>query len=119
MKKARRKRLRVRDYVRKLKTETPCLICGTYKELTFHHKDPSLKIDSVSTLSKSGNYAKIKKEIAKCDIICRDCHDIVEGWAVIFRSVKSTPKLTAKAFIYVAKVTYANHRRRTNSNKTT
>lgn len=47
----------------------------------FHHRDPSTKGDWTS-IRKHG-WEKIKLEIDKCDLLCANCHRIVEYGASI------------------------------------
>ena len=69
-------RKRKRNLIEQLKADTGCQDCGTKENLTFHHRNPSTKIDSVSNLvNKNCSVGKLKREIDKCDIICRSCHD--------------------------------------------
>lgn len=43
--------------------------------MDFHHRDPSTKTASVSNLVRCGSSkARIKAEIAKCDVMCANCH---------------------------------------------
>jgi hypothetical protein len=45
--------------------------------MEFDHRDPREKIDSVSKLVGHGAHKdKILREIAKCDLVCANCHRI-------------------------------------------
>ena len=66
------------QYLRDLKTKTPCIDCGInypYYVMDFDHvrgvKQANV-MELVSTLSKK----KIDEEIAKCEIVCSNCHRI-------------------------------------------
>lgn len=66
------------QYLRDLKTKTPCVDCGInypYYVMDFDHvrgvKHANV-MELVSTLSKK----KIDEEIAKCEIVCSNCHRI-------------------------------------------
>lgn len=66
------------QYLRDLKTKTPCIDCGInypYYVMDFDHvrgvKHANV-MELVSTLSKK----KIDEEIAKCEIVCSNCHRI-------------------------------------------
>ncbi len=66
------------QYLRDLKTKTPCVDCGInypYYVMDFDHvrgvKQCNV-MELVSTLSKK----KIDEEIAKCEIVCSNCHRI-------------------------------------------
>jgi hypothetical protein len=60
----------------------PCSKCGENKieNLTFHHIDPTTKIATVSSLARSSrSLAKVRREIKKCNVLCRACHDKQHG----------------------------------------
>lgn len=65
--------------VRELKAKTPCTDCGhnyPYYVMDFDHKDRAQKKFLLSSLSRSRNTTRttLLKEIAKCDIVCANCH---------------------------------------------
>jgi len=66
--------------VRVIKVEQGCLKCG-YKEhhaaLEFHHREPEKK---KFRLSESRNYSwkMVLEEIDKCDVLCANCHAVLE-----------------------------------------
>lgn len=45
--------------------------------LDLHHRDPKTKKFEV-TQNMTRSWAKIKAELAKCDVLCANCHRIVE-----------------------------------------
>lgn len=51
-----------------------CIRCGESHPacLQFHHRDPSTKLFAITRWSKSA--LKLRAEIAKCDILCANCH---------------------------------------------
>jgi hypothetical protein len=58
-----------------------CETCGYDKHqaaLTFHHIDPSKKEFTISGKSTVG-FNTIKKELDKCQLLCRNCHAIVHS----------------------------------------
>lgn len=61
-----------------LKLERGCAHCG-YQEhpaaLVFHHRDPSEKEYPVAQLV-SRAWDVVEAEIAKCDVLCSNCHAI-------------------------------------------
>lgn len=62
-----------REYKKTLK----CAMCGeTYWAcLDFHHTDPSIKDNIISRMVADGvGIEKIKEEIAKCVVLCSNCH---------------------------------------------
>jgi hypothetical protein len=53
-----------------------CVFCGynkCIKALEFHHKNPSNKEFSISSFHNS-NLDALKREIDKCNLLCRNCH---------------------------------------------
>jgi hypothetical protein len=57
----------------------PCMDCGgTFPPyvMDFDHRDPSQKSRGVSQLTGSGWTAGLLAEIAKCDLVCANCHRI-------------------------------------------
>ena len=64
-----------RKYLWEYKLKHPCKICGETHPicLSFHHKDRSKKECDVSSLINRG-WKKLKDEIAKCDVVCDNCH---------------------------------------------
>lgn len=56
-----------------------CSICGYNKPIwnvyDFHHRDPSKKDFSIS--GKSWSFDRLKQEVDKCDLLCRNCHSEV------------------------------------------
>lgn len=55
----------------------PCVDCGEadVRCLEFDHRDPSTKSDDVATLlSQAAAWARVRDEIAKCDVRCANCH---------------------------------------------
>ena len=60
------------DYKRNL----VCQQCGEDHPATldFHHTNPSEKEGNVSTLLRNENKTKLLAEVAKCVILCSNCH---------------------------------------------
>ena len=57
--------------------ETVCETCGEphWSCLQFHHRDAKTKITSVTQMATVGvNADMLVKEMAKCDLICANCH---------------------------------------------
>lgn len=50
-----------------------CICCGSDEDLDFHHKDPSTKLFTIAKASSFGE-ERFWKEVAKCELLCRDCH---------------------------------------------
>lgn len=72
------KEQQLRDIVIEAK-KVPCIDCGVsypHYVMDSHHRDPSEKEDVIATLVKMGNESRLRAELAKCDIICANCHRI-------------------------------------------
>ena len=56
----------------------PCTVCGESRTATlqFDHRNPEEKIGDISTMMYSVSNAKLWSEIAKCDVLCANCHAI-------------------------------------------
>lgn len=54
----------------------PCKICGESDIacLDFHHRDSTKKAANVSVAVAHWSIKRLQTEIAKCDIICSNCH---------------------------------------------
>lgn len=64
------------EYVNEIK-KSGCINCGytkCLKALTFHHINPKTKLNTISNLVCSGSLQNIIDEIAKCIILCQNCH---------------------------------------------
>lgn len=48
-----------------------CAVCGSVDRLEFDHIDPSTKIDVINFRWAA---AKVEAEVAKCQLLCRTCH---------------------------------------------
>lgn len=73
-----KKRIKNRyEFIEKLKIK--CEICGEDRKccLDFHHKDPSTKSYSVVHMAhNSFKLEDILAEVAKCSILCANCHRV-------------------------------------------
>jgi DNA replication protein DnaC len=74
------KRRRVKsDWVESLKKELKCKHCGfaDFRALCFHHLDPKEKEAEIANMLRN-NYGKEKilEEMAKCEVLCHNCHSI-------------------------------------------
>lgn len=77
---SRAQQIRRLDYLRRLKTETPCADCG------LHFPYYMMEFDHVKAPPKKGNgkkkrvsinamsFADMLVELDKCDIVCANCH---------------------------------------------
>jgi hypothetical protein len=68
---------RRRDWINSLKRK-PCEGCGSHiqdpSELDWHHKDPYEKGLSIGRGSFREGRQKLLEEIAKCLLLCKECH---------------------------------------------
>jgi hypothetical protein len=63
------------EYIREARN-VPCMDCGgiyPYYVMDFDHRDPSQKMGNISRML-GHSWTKLKAEIAKCDIVCANCH---------------------------------------------
>lgn len=53
-----------------------CLVCGETEAscLDFHHRDPTTRLFTLGSNIMSRSEAAIRAEIAKCDVLCANCH---------------------------------------------
>lgn len=68
--------LKKREEYRKFKEGLKCIRCGEdhIACLDFHHRDPSEKDGTVSSIARNNSTKKVLLEIEKCDILCANCH---------------------------------------------
>lgn len=73
---ARRKKLR--NEWNTFKSTLKCMKCGFshIAALDFHHTDPNLKEGSVSRFISNGQFRKAREEVAKCIVLCSNCHRV-------------------------------------------
>ena len=76
-----------KDYIRDKKISQGCLICGYKKcarSLHYHHINPDKKLFNISLTYKIGK-EKREEELAKCVLLCSNCHgEVEEGITKIF-----------------------------------
>lgn len=75
-------RAKILSEVRSLKSETPCDDCGgrfPYYVMQFDHVRGE-KIDKVNRMVYTSSYEAVMEEIAKCDIVCANCHHFRTFW---------------------------------------
>jgi 5-methylcytosine-specific restriction endonuclease McrA len=67
-----------------------CVFCGYDKyigSLDFHHLDPAKKdfgLSKVKNTSFNKNQDKIKKELDKCILVCRNCHGEIHANIIVY-----------------------------------
>lgn len=75
--KAYKKRLELRKWVYQLKHNNPCTDCNQrfpYYVMDFDHLEN--KNNTVSRLINTGSKKQVIEEIAKCELVCSNCHRI-------------------------------------------
>lgn len=71
----RKKRAAMRAHVNALKS-APCTDCGQcypYYVMQFDHITGT-KVGGINTLVQHGSWQKLYDEIAKCEVVCANCH---------------------------------------------
>ena len=74
------RRQRLRELIQQQKIGRVCEGCGIsdFRVLDFHHVDKNGKEGSIGkAVSKNWNEERILKEIAKCQVLCSNCHRIL------------------------------------------
>jgi len=74
-----RKMKRVQEYLRQIKRETGCRVCGESDPLAldFHHKPEEQK---EINLSEARTWRKAQHETKKCVVMCANCHRKSHGF---------------------------------------
>jgi hypothetical protein len=77
---ARRREQEIKEFVQQQKVGLSCKQCGNedIRVLDFHHRDNETKEVSISLIARKGwRNERILQEIAKCDVLCANCHRIL------------------------------------------
>lgn len=68
------------EYVRELRANTPCMDCGVnhpWYVMEFDHRDGAeSKEHRIPYLVNRGSRKRLLEEIAKCDLVCANCHSV-------------------------------------------
>lgn len=62
--------------VAEAKRDAPCMDCGGVFPpvcMDFDHRDPDIKEFAIAQ-HRAGSPSRLKREIAKCDLVCANCH---------------------------------------------
>jgi len=51
-----------------------CIACGSGEHLEFDHRDRATRLFNLSGKALDGKWEVILAELAKCDLLCRNCH---------------------------------------------
>src|ERR1035437_322921 len=68
----------MREYVDKIK-DVPCKDCGERHPsfgMDFDHRERESKYREIAKLVHGGSWENLYMEIAKCDVVCSNCHRI-------------------------------------------
>ena len=74
----RRKKEKLRNIMREQKAK-PCADCGNeylFYVMDFDHREGEEKMAHVSKLVQRMNLQRLLDEIAKCDVVCSNCHRV-------------------------------------------
>ena len=97
------------DFYQSLKKNAQCERCGERHPavLQFHHRDPQAKVLSISEAAHRGwSLEKIQKEVAKCALLCANCHAKLHyEWEL--RKAQTTEEGLAREWIDAEQVTQA------------
>lgn len=66
-----------KERINRLYKSAPCMDCGvTYHpcQMDFDHREGVDKVAGVNQIIKNGNWEDALAEIAKCDLVCSNCH---------------------------------------------
>jgi hypothetical protein len=79
IKKAKRRK-EMREWIRSIKSKLQCVSCGESDPdcLDFHHVDPNEKLRAISAMIDDYSKEAIEAEMAKCIVLCSNCHRRVE-----------------------------------------
>lgn len=74
--KTKQRRQAIVAWMREYKSQLSCTSCPESHPacLDFHHLDPSTKDFSIGVSARGMSLTKIKEEIAKCVVLCSNCH---------------------------------------------
>lgn len=83
----RKRRAKMKDFQHQYKEGCGCIYCGEkdFRVLTFHHRNPADKEFTIAD-----GWCTIKQfivEIEKCDVTCRNCHNIADAVLMLFEEL--------------------------------
>lgn len=94
----RTKKQRLRAMLVEAKSR-PCMDCGGVFPpiaMDFDHRDPSTKLWTPSHLPASGSFRVLREELAKCDLVCSNCHRLREEARRLARAAENRAHAMAK-----------------------
>lgn len=75
----RRRANMLRDYIQAIKVERGCADCGYNAHpaaLDFDHLPGHVKVRKMSTASAGMSRVRLEAEMAKCEVVCANCHRV-------------------------------------------
>lgn len=88
--------------------ENPCVDCGGRFHpvaMTFDHRPGTKKVNDLATLARSGCTGLLETEMAKCDLVCANCHAVRtylrREQDQTRRRKASTPSISESSAIYL------------------
>lgn len=75
-------RQKILEEIRRIKSETPCADCKQhypYYVMQLDHVRGE-KIDKVNRLMYTSSYQTVMDEVAKCEVVCANCHHFRTFW---------------------------------------
>ncbi|NBV78237.1 hypothetical protein EBR66_08825 [bacterium] len=74
----KRRQQRCQEYLFAILKNSQCCDCGMANPivLEFDHRIPEEKYKGISEILNVGSIEVLKEEVAKCDIVCANCHRI-------------------------------------------
>ena len=86
LEKGRKDKIKKREYLNKQK-DKPCQDCSVrypWFVMDFDHRDSQSKKMAISEAVHKLGWKKLKEEVARCDVVCANCHRIrtakTQGW---------------------------------------
>lgn len=89
----RDRRSKIRQYLQEVKNNVPCADCGEkypYYVMDFDHLPENGKEFNIAMFSKHKTLEDVKIEIAKCEVVCSNCHR-ARTWQRLLKSGESVP----------------------------
>jgi hypothetical protein len=75
-KQTRKKKLWLKEAIQEMKRQNPCCFCGETEPicLDFHHLDEQKEVIISQVIHTCATWKRLETEVAKCVIICANCH---------------------------------------------
>ncbi len=72
-------REKITELIREFKTSNPCTDCGVFYPfyvMDFDHLPQYEKLFELSRAPRCGSLTAVQEEMAKCDLVCANCHRV-------------------------------------------